>query len=44
MVELNLTEQEIDLIQSIRNFRKTYPKSDDLEWYIRNLLDEMLDD
>ncbi len=39
-----LTEKEKDLIQTIRNFRNTYPKSINLEMYINRLLAELMDD
>lgn len=39
-----LTEKEVDLIQTIRNYKKTYPKSEQLEYYINRLLAELMDD
>lgn len=45
MVQVNLTEQEWDLIETIRNFIKTknYNYSYDLEDYARQLFDNMMD-
>jgi len=39
-----LTEKERDLIDSIRNYKNTYPKSVDLEFYINTLLAELMED
>ncbi len=39
-----LTDKEKDLIESIRNYRKAYPKSIDLEFYINMLLSELMDE
>ncbi len=44
MITLEVTQQEADLIETIRNYKKSYPNGEpELEWYIRNLLDELLD-
>ena len=41
---LELTEEEADLISSIRNYKKGYPNGEkELEWYIKNLLDDLLE-
>ena len=39
-----LTENEWELIDSIRNYKKIYPKSIELEIYIQMLLDKLMDD
>lgn len=41
---MKLTTNEKDLIETIRNYNKTYPKSIDLELYINRLLAELMDD
>lgn len=38
-----LTEREWELIETIRNYKKTYPPSVELEWYIMMLVDILLD-
>lgn len=38
-----LPEREWELIESIRNYRKTYPPSVELEMYIMMLLDILMD-
>jgi len=38
-----LTNAEWELIDSIRNYNKTYPKSIELEIYIQYLLDKLID-
>lgn len=44
MKTLELTEMEADLINAIRNYKKAYPNGAvELEWYIRNLFDELLE-
>ena len=41
---MELTEEEKDLIESIRNYRKAYPNgSQDLEQYILGLVYELMD-
>jgi len=46
MVKVELTEQELDLVQSIRNYNKTksYNYSHGLETYTRELFDNMMDE
>lgn len=40
-----LTEKEKDLIEMIRNFRRARPNgAEELEYYIRKLLDELLEE
>lgn len=44
MKQIKLTEEEIDLIESIRNYRKSYPNGyPELRWYIEEMLANMLD-
>lgn len=43
MSVIELTDDERDLISSIRNYRKTYPRSTDLELYIEFLLDKLME-
>ncbi|MGB0274952.1 MAG: hypothetical protein ACPF9U_06960 [Flavobacteriaceae bacterium] len=43
MSVIELTDDERDLISSIRNYRKTYPRSIDLELYIEFLLDKLME-
>lgn len=41
---LQVTEKESDIIFAIRNFKSSYPNgSREQEWYIMNLLDELMD-
>lgn len=42
-MKVSLTEEEFDLIQSIRNYRKSCPPSLELEYYIERLLSELMD-
>ena len=45
MITKELTEQEDELIEAIRNYRRAYPNgSKELEYYVRMLLDEVLHD
>ncbi|MGY0407407.1 MAG: hypothetical protein ACWIPJ_03485 [Polaribacter sp.] len=37
-----LTEKEWELVDTIRNYKKTYPKSIELEIYIDYLIDELM--
>lgn len=39
-----LTSQEKDLIETIRNYKNTYPRSIQLEDYIQELLAVLMDD
>ena len=38
-----LTEKEWELIETIRNFKKVYPPSTELEIYIYSLLDVLME-
>lgn len=38
-----ITENEWELIATIRNYKKTYPRSVELELYIEFLVDKLLD-
>ena len=38
-----LTEDEWELIDTIRNYRKTYPRSGHLELYIEFLVDKLME-
>ncbi len=40
---MELTTKEKELIEMIRNYRKTYPRSEQLEYYIQFLFDELMD-
>ena len=43
-MEVELTEKEWDLIESIRNYHKSYPNGkDEREWYIETILQELLE-
>ncbi len=45
MEDLKLTEKERDLIETIRNFKKSYPNgSPQIRWYIEQLFNELLDE
>jgi len=39
-----LTDKEKDLIETIRNYKRTYPKPISLEDYIQQLLAELMED
>lgn len=39
---MKLTQEEEDLIEMIRNYRKTYPKSQELEYYTLRLFENLL--
>ncbi len=41
---MNLTEQETELIEMIRNYKKTYPPSKQLEYYILRQFENLLYD
>lgn len=43
MTKLKLTEDEADLIKAIRNDRISYPPSEELLYFIKQLLDKLLD-
>lgn len=38
-----VTDREWELIETIRNFKKVYPPSIELELYIYTLLDKLMD-
>lgn len=43
-MERKLTEKEWDLIETIRNYHKSFPNGkQELEWFIEILLNELLD-
>lgn len=43
--KLLLTEMEFDLIESVRNYKKSYPNGDpELRWYLDRLFMELLDE
>jgi hypothetical protein len=45
MIQVKLTEQEKELIEAIRNLKKTkHNYSEDLEWYVRELFENLLND
>ncbi len=44
MEDIKLTEKEIDLITTIRNYRRSYPNGyPELLWYLERLFYELLD-
>ncbi len=38
-----ISEKEWELLEAIRNFKKVYPPSIELEIYIYNLVDQLMD-
>lgn len=42
-MQVELTEEEWELIDTIRNYKKTYPKSGNLELYIDYLVDKLME-
>ena len=45
MERIKLTEKELDLIESIRNYKKSYHNGEpELRWYIEKLFNELLDE
>lgn len=43
--KLKLTPKEIDLIESIRNFKRSYPNSEpEGRWFIERLFNELMDE
>ena len=43
-MNVELTEKEWDLIESIRNYNKAYPNGkEEQEWYIEMILQELLE-
>ncbi len=44
-MKMNLTEKEADLIETIRNYKRSYPNGDpELRWYMERLFNELLDE
>lgn len=44
-MKLILTQKEADLIESIRNFKKSYPNGEpEMRWYIERLFNELMDE
>lgn len=42
---LELTETEFDLIETVRNYKRSYPNGDpQLRWFINTLFAELLDE
>lgn len=42
-MKVELSEEEWELIDSIRNYKKTYPSSVNLELYIEYLVDKLME-
>lgn len=42
-MQTELTETEWELIDTIRNYKKTYPRSEELEIYIEYLVDKLME-
>lgn len=42
-MQVELTEEEWGLISTIRNYRKTYPRSMELELYIEYQVDQLME-
>ena len=42
-MEQELSEEEWELIATIRNYKKTYPRSVNLELYIEYLVDKLME-
>ncbi|HLW31095.1 MAG TPA: hypothetical protein VKX40_02455 [Aequorivita sp.] len=42
-MQTKLTETEWELISTIRNYKKTYPRSAELELYIEYLVDKLME-
>ena len=43
-MEINVSTKEAELIEAIRNFRKSYPRGNpQLLWYAQQLFDEMIE-
>lgn len=43
IMKKEVSEQEWELIDTIRNYRNTYPKSENLELYIEYLVDKLME-
>ena len=43
MIKAILSEKEFDLIESIRNYKKSYPNGyPEIRWYIEKLFNELI--
>ncbi len=42
-MKIELNDQEWELIDTIRNYKKTYPRSMELELYIEFLVDKLME-
>ena len=42
-MKVELSEEEWELIDTIRNYKKTYPPSSNLELYIDYLIDKLME-
>ena len=42
-MQVELTEDEWELVDTIRNYKKTYPRSSNLELYIDFLVDKLME-
>lgn len=43
MVKTSLTEKEFDLIEAIRNYKKSYPNGyPEIRWYIEKIFNELM--
>ncbi len=44
LVKTSLSEDELELIEAIRNYKKAYPNGqDELLWYAQQKFDELID-
>lgn len=44
-MKIILTQKEADLIEMIRNFKKSYPNGEpEMRWYIEKLFNELMDE
>ena len=42
---VELTEREFDLIETVRNYKKSYPRGEpQLRWALRVMLEELIDE
>ena len=43
MIKATLTEKEFDLIEAIRNYKKSYPNGyPEIRWYIERVFNELI--
>lgn len=43
MIKATLTEKEFDLIEAIRNYKKSYPAGyPEIRWYIERVFNELI--